>query len=158
MMKTRAMTLVRFLLLCVFLHASCQVFAEDALNKTSIKRVGTVTLFVKKYGDLEIQLDNALATNNKKSINQLLGENFEERKSDNPNAPIPREDWIAAKIKLAGLTARTLRQMAVRKLDNIYIVSYIESPKNTLSSHLVVDVWRSSENDKNNQLMARYSY
>lgn len=148
-----------YFLLCVFFIVPQQVLATNtSSNKPIIKRIGTVTLFVKKYGDMEMQLDDALATNNTNVIQKLLAKNFEERKSINPNSPIPKEDWINAKIKLASDNYRQIQQMAVRELDNVYIVSYLAIMKNASQPTMVVDIWKNSGPGTDSQLMARYSY
>lgn len=136
--------------LCVLLLIHSYTFADSLRKSTPIL---TVTFLVKKYGELEIQLDNALIKKNTEVIQQLLANNFEERKSSNPISPIPRESWINSNLKKTAKNPLTIRQMAVRELGNIHVASYLAIKDST--STFIVDIWK-SENNKS-QLLARYS-
>jgi hypothetical protein len=145
-MKTRFLTLVA---LCVLFFLPFKtVFAENTPIKLAIP---TVTLLVKKYSDLEKTLQNSILQGDKKTIDHLLDASFEERKADNPNSPIPREEWITFKMKQKN--SGTISQMAVREFGDIFIVSYLFTQDN--HSMLIVDVWKKI-NDTS-VLMVRYS-
>lgn len=139
--------------LCVYCLDPINIVFAESTHAPS-KSIQTVTLLVKKYGDLEKALQAAILQNDMKKINTLLAPDFEERKVDNPNSPIPKEDWINLKLKESNLQSYNIQQIAVRELGNILIVSYLlVSDKN--NAIFVVDVWkRELENSK---LMARYS-
>jgi hypothetical protein len=143
----------RLFLLGVIFFTSLNVFADESPIKV-IHPIRTVTLWVKKYSELEMQLDEAVLNRNRNKMQQLLSDDFEERKGNNPNSPIPKEEWIDIQAKQSIKNVPALQQMAVRKLENIYIVSYLSITKENVSTFRV-DVWK--ENASENQLMIRYS-
>src|SRR6185437_13528902 len=124
--------------------------------------------WVKKYSELETLLNEAIVQKNGNKIQQILSDDFEERKGNNPNSPIPKKDWIQIKMKQPIKNVRIIQQMAVRKFDNIYIVSYLSINKENPSEFsFIVDVSKEktvqnqlSQPDQliqSNQLMVRYS-
>jgi hypothetical protein len=141
-----------FFLLCILFLTSINTFASES----PIKPIRTITLWVKEYSELEMQLDEAIANHNLNKIQQFLSDDFEERKGDNPNSPIPKEEWIDVKTKQSTKNIHQIQQMAVRNIENIYIVSYLSSTKeNASQSTFIVDVWKKKGTE--NQLMIRYS-
>lgn len=142
-----------FFLIGVFFLTSVNSFAIESTSTAPL--IKTVTLWVKKYSDLENQLNESIVQQNKNKTQQFLSDDFEERKSDNPNAPIPKEDWIQMKMKQSTKSIPEIQQMAVRTINNIYIVSYLSFIKDTSKSTFIVDVWK--ENGTTSQLMVRYS-
>ena len=149
----KVITTILSLGLCVFLLSPIKIVLAD---NHSIPFVPTVTLLVKKYYDMENILQAALMQKDTKKIDSLLAPDFEERKANNPNSPVPRKDWIALKLKHKDENNHVIRQMAVRELGNNYIVSYLSVTSNNDSSMFIVDVWKKSANS--NVLMARYSF
>jgi hypothetical protein len=140
-----------FCLVGIFFFTSMTIFADES----PIKPIRTVTLWVKKYGELETQLNEAIVNHNINKIQPLLSDDFEERKSDNPNSPIPKEEWMKVKMKLASKNPPQIQQMAVRTINNVYIVSYLSTIKDTSKPAFIVDVWKA--NGAESQLMVRYS-
>jgi len=140
--------------LCVYLFNSIHTgIAENIPNPKII--IPTVTLLVKKYGDLEKSLQEAILQADVKKINTYLSTDFEERKGVDPNSPIPRETWIQT-IKNGSKINRIMQQIAVRDLGNILIVSYLSVMPNKNDENIfIVDAWK-IEGEKS-ELMVRYS-
>lgn len=132
---------------------SAPIFAAE-----NLKRIPTVTLLVKQYADLENNLHQAIVDKNKKMLNEILANDFEERDSHEPNQPIPKEMWINKMINQPHDTY-LMNQIAVRDFDNIRIVSFLLMPKineNIKDRPLfIVDVWKKT--GENHQLLVRYS-
>lgn len=124
--------------------ATCVFFYTVA--SAAIHRIPTVTLLVKNYSELENQLQDALQKRDSIKIESLLAGDFEERNGKNPNRPIPRKEWIKQHHPKVNL-----KEMAVRGLGQIRIVSFLETVDKKNKTIFIVDVW------KNNELLARYS-
>src|ERR1700730_5823515 len=131
----KVITKILSLGLCaLFFSPTKIVFADNQ----SLKFIPTVTLLVKKYNDMENMLQDAFIRKDTKKIDSFVAPDFEERKANNPNSPIPRKEWIALKVSQK-TDNRVIRQMAVRELGNIHIVSYLSVEPNNNSSGFIVD-------------------
>jgi hypothetical protein len=106
--------------------------------------VATVSRSVKIFSENEAALNEAVLKSDKDSLNTLITDDFEERNGSAPGRAIPRADWIAG---IAKAEIGEISQMAVHDYGQIAVVSFMLSPaaKPSASRHLVVDVWRKSE-------------
>lgn len=141
--------------LCISLFHFTNTAIAENVNQPNIP-IPMVTLLVKKYGDLEKSLQIAILQSDFKQINAYLSPDFEERNGDNPNSPVPKEIWIQSEIKKENKEKHFIQQMAVRELDNIFIVSFLSVSRSTLNKDaFIVDVWKRI--GIRSELMARYS-
>lgn len=139
------------------LFASFISIQSDASENTL--RIPTVTILVKQYADLENNLQQAILNNNKKALNEMLANDFEERDGSNPNNPIPKEMWINKMLSQQHSMYR-MEQIAVRDFGNIRMISFLLIPKQPNKQIdnkglFIVDVWQNT--DEHNQLLIRYS-
>ena len=117
---------------------------------------GMATRSVSKYLNLERALQEGLIDRNRASVRALLADDFELRTAASPDV-ISADDWLRRDL---GSPAhdRILRDLAVRELDDVAVVSFLLEPAHArprarvVVTMFVVDVWRQSSS----KLMSRY--
>lgn len=133
-------------LLCMLMN----IFPINAPTASESKPVPTVTLLVKQYGELEIELQQAIKINDTKKINQLIANDFEAYNSN--NQPISQSTWL----RLSRENTNTrIEKVIVREFNDLRIVSFLltSANKSRPNATFIVDVWK--ENAKRT-LKARY--
>ncbi len=148
-------TLFKGLLFLMLINVSQALLAEDTENTPSYQRIPLLTLEVKKYSEMEMKLRDALLNGDMKIVNLLLSPTFEERNKNNPGIPIPKEGWISQQLKNKTLANQSIEQMAVHKLGDVNIVSYLIKSNNSCDNKIfIVDVWQ--QKDDHDLLIVRY--
>ncbi len=109
-----------------------------------------VTRSVARYQDLERALLDALARGDGAAAARLLDEGFTARAAASPD-PQARVDWLQQALGPQSATWRhrpwQVRDLAVREVDDIAVVSFLldpGAPGSRAGALFVVDVWRQS--------------
>ena len=117
---------------------------------------GMATRSVSKYLGLERALQEGLINRNRETVRALLADDFELRTAASPDV-IVADDWLRRELASAGHD-RIVRDLAVRELDDIVVVSFLLEPAQArpraraVGTMFVIDVWRQSSS----KLMSRY--
>jgi hypothetical protein len=121
------------------------------------QRVGVITptRLVKLFYGIERQLLDAQAGGHAEAVKALLAEEFMQRSSLAPLAPVAREAWIA-QARVMSPTSVSLDQMAVHEQGPLAIVSFVMLNNAGGSNRFVVDVWRVKEDEDHYELLNRY--
>jgi hypothetical protein len=111
----------------------------SAQNNTGAQsRIVTTTRLVAQFSELEREWLKALASRDQTVLDGLMGEDFQEWNPQSSD-PVPREDWLRARLGAVGSEAR-IQQMAVRDLGSVALVSFLLSAQ--AGQWFVVDVWQ----------------
>ena len=105
-------------------------------------RIGTATRLVVLFHDLEQQLVAAEQKHDEAALERLLSADFEARTPEPPGEPMPRATWLQRVSSAGGPESFSIRQMAVRGLDNHAIASFVLlQGGGQKRAQFVVDVW-----------------
>jgi hypothetical protein len=140
-------TMMAALLLVVLVRPACAQEPKPAAPAGT--RIGTATRLVVLFHDLERQLMAAQQKHDQAALDRLLAPDFEVWTPDPPGEPISRVNWLQ-KLNTSGAPdAFSIRQMAVRGLDDHTIASFVllKSAGGRQSADFVVDVWARSGSD-----------
>ncbi|MBZ5567002.1 MAG: nuclear transport factor 2 family protein [Acidobacteriia bacterium] len=109
-------------------------------------RIPTATRLVVTFHDLERQLTIALRKNDAATLDRLLAGEFEVWTPQPPGEPVPRADWLQQRRSVGVPEAFSIRQMAVRGLDDHAVASFvlIEGAGARQTAQFVVDLWARS--------------
>ena len=116
----------------------------------------TPTRLVKLFYGIERQLLDAQAGAQGEALKSLLAEEFMQRSSLAPLAPVAREAWIAQARAMSPASV-TLDQMAVHEQAQLAIVSFLMLNNTGGANRFVVDVWRAKGDEDQYELLTRYS-
>jgi hypothetical protein len=97
------------------------------------------TRWVHLYSELELQLQDALASGRSESAQTLLAEDFAARLAD--GRLLDRADWL--RLHSRPVVVWMVSGLAVQHYDEVDVVSFVRTHPKTLQRQWVVDVWRS---------------
>ncbi|MFO1340018.1 MAG: nuclear transport factor 2 family protein [Burkholderiaceae bacterium] len=108
------------------------------------------TRSVARYQDLERAVLDALASGDRAALARLLDEGFTVRAATGPD-PQARADWLQRAFGAQSASWRhrpwQVRDLAVREVDDLAIVSFLldpGAPGSRAGALFIVDVWRQS--------------
>jgi hypothetical protein len=109
-------------------------------------RIPTATRLVVTFHDLEQQLAIALQKNDAVTLDRLLASEFEVWTPPPPGDPVPRADWLQQRQSAPSPEEFSIRQMAVRGLDEHAVASFvlIQGAGARQTAQFVVDLWARS--------------
>ena len=113
----------------------------------------TATRSVAQYLDLERALADALRQGRRDAVLQMLAPDFELRSGETLDA-IDASEWLAAEQRAGGTPTR-VRDLAVRELGEVAVVSFFLDPEPSGGKRrtlYVIDVWRQADH----KLAVRY--
>jgi len=88
--------------------------------------------------ELEQALLHAVQSRDAGRLQQLLTEDFEMTVAQDPDNPVPRDDWIDSAMR-TGAAGRTLAQLAAREVGTTVLATFVLHGKPAL---FVVDTWQ----------------
>lgn len=148
---------MRFIIAGWLMLASFNVLAQDRLPPgVRGPDSAMATRSVSKYLQLERVMQEAIRDHNAAEVKRLLVEDFEVHAADNTDA-VAMDAWMKSEMR-GKITMVGVRDMSVRELDDIAIVSFFLDRSMTLkgksanTTSYVIDVWRQSAG----LLIARY--
>ena len=124
--------------------------AGEAPPPRSPHRDLTRTFLISQLSTLEDQLFAAVAKKDRSTLDGLLAENFEMRRSSAPGEPVPRAEWIRQAVSNYDLKGYRVEQMAVHPFEGPVLVAVASfryrqnatlDGKDRSGDFLVIDVW-----------------
>ncbi len=137
--------------------ASAQPSDAASPDEGGSPKVVTMTRWMKVFSDLENQLALALQKKDEAQVTQLLADDFELRRTDEPGEPLPRAEWLRANLGRPVATFEAT-EMATRAFGDVILVSFrwIErAPGGSPAESTYVDAWTKSGDSW--KLAARYA-
>lgn len=139
--------------LALLMLAAPAAAAEPPVERS---RPVTMTRWVKVFHGLEYDLVDALRSGERARLDELLAEDFEERRGDAPALPLPRADWLA-RSPLRAPGGVLISDMAVHERGELALVSFRLRLQGSGAVWFVVDAWRRKGQDDRFELLTRYS-
>jgi hypothetical protein len=103
-----------------------------------------VTRTVQVFTQLEESLLQAIRSRDEARLQALLDDEFEMIVARAPDAPVPREDWLA-NVRKPGAGDYSVEQVSVREIVEVAVVSFVLRPKvpsTRASPVFVIDTWQ----------------
>ena len=133
-------------ILLVVAHVPAMLAQQAKPGAPAGTRIPTATRLVVTFHDLEQQLMIALRKNDSAALNRLLAGEFEVWTPQPPGDPVPRADWLQMRQSAGASETFSIRQMAVRGLDEHAVASFVlmEGAGAKQTAQFVVDLWARS--------------
>lgn len=103
-----------------------------------------LTRAVQVFSELEESLLQAIRTGDETRVQTLLDAEFEMIVAQAPDAPVPREEWLA-KVRKPGAGDFIVTHVSVREIVEVAVVSFVLRPKvpsTGASPVFVIDTWQ----------------
>ena len=116
-----------------------------------------VTRTVQIFTQLEESLLQSIRTRDDARLQALVDDEFEMVVAQAPDAPVPRQDWLAS-VRKPGAGDFSVEQMSVREIVAVAVVSFVLRPKGAPAKStpvFVVDTWQ--RDDKGWHLTQRHA-
>ena len=106
--------------------------------------------FLELFTKLESDWIQAGQRRDKAALDSILAPEFTVLSSENPEAPLPRADWIHRELTGYDIQSYKHRAMTIRAFVGVAVVTFVESRKATLDGkdwsgdYLIIDVWEAN--------------